>query len=108
MLAAAAAPSLVVAVVLLALVGAASVAFMSRGATLLQLTADPARRGRVMALWTVAFLGTTPIGAPLVGYVVQQAGPRWGLALGGVAALAAAGLAAAWHRWRPTRAPTGS
>jgi MFS family permease len=47
-----------------------------------------------MALWAVAFIGTTPIGGPIVGYIAQHAGPRWGLALGGLAALTATALAA--------------
>lgn len=105
LLLAAVAPNLVAEVVLLALVGAASVAFMSRGATLLQLTAAPAMRGRVMGLWAVAFLGTTPIGGPIVGYVAQHAGPRWGLAVGGLAAWAATALAVALHRRGGAPAP---
>jgi MFS family permease len=94
MLAAAAAPTFALELVALAAVGAGSVAFMSRGNTTLQLTATEQMRGRVMALWAVAFIGTTPIGGPIVGYLAQRAGPRWGLALGGLAALAATGLAA--------------
>ena len=93
MLLAAAAPTLALELGALALVGAASVTFMSRGNTTLQLTAVPQMRGRVMALWAVAFIGTTPIGGPIVGYVAQQAGPRWGLALGGLAALTATAIA---------------
>ncbi len=49
-------------------------------------------RGRVMALWTVAFLGTTPIGGPAMGAVGEYAGARWALVVGGIAALAAATL----------------
>ena len=97
MLGAAVAPTLVIEVLALAMVGAGSVAFMSRGNTMLQLTADESMRGRVMALWAVAFLGTTPIGGPVVGYVAQHASPRWGLALGGLAALTATALAALPH-----------
>jgi hypothetical protein len=52
-------------------------------------------RGRVMALYSVVFLGSTPIGAPLVGWLAEVAGPRVGMALGATAALAAAGLASA-------------
>lgn len=92
MLLAAAAPTLPLELVALACVGAASVTFMSRGNTTLQLTATPRMRGRVMALWAVAFSGTTPIGGPIVGWVAQEAGPRWGLALGGLAALVATTL----------------
>ncbi len=94
MLLAALAPTLLVELAALLLVGAASISFMAQGNTALQLAATDSMRGRVMALWTVAFLGSTPIGGPIVGYVSQHAGPRWGLALGGVAALAAAGLGA--------------
>jgi hypothetical protein len=97
MLIAAAAPTLATEVVALATVGAGSVAFMSRGNTMLQLTADKTMRERVMALWAVAFLGTTPDRWPTVGYVAQHASPRWGLALGGLAARTAAGLASAVH-----------
>jgi MFS family permease len=94
MLGAAAAPTFPLELLALACTGAASVTFMSRGNTTLQLTADPRMRGRVMALWAVAFIGTTPIGGPIVGYIAQNAGPRWGLALGGFAALTATALAA--------------
>jgi len=59
----------------------------------LQLAVAPAMRGRVMALYSVVFLGSTPIGAPLVGWLAEVAGPRVGMALGAGAALAAAGLA---------------
>lgn len=89
------APSLVVALIALALVGAASVSFLATGNTTLQLTSDPRFRGRVMALWTVAFLGSTPVGAPIIGAVSEQIGPRGGLAVGGVACLVAAAIGAA-------------
>ncbi len=45
-----------------------------------------------MSFWAIAFLGSTTIGAPIVGWVGQNIGPRWGLGIGGVAALLAAGL----------------
>jgi MFS family permease len=93
MLAAASAPTLPLELVALACTGAASVSFMARGNTTLQLVAADQMRGRVMALWAVAFIGTTPIGGPIVGYVAQHAGPRWALALGGLAALTACALA---------------
>ena len=65
----------------------------------LQLAVDPAMRGRVMALYSVVFLGSTPIGAPLVGWLAGAAGPRAGLVVGAVAALlAAAGARAAFAR----------
>jgi hypothetical protein len=74
------------------LVGVCSINFLAVGNTTLQLESVPEMRGRVMALWAVAFLGSTPIGGPIVGWIGQNAGPRWGLTLGGVAALAAGTL----------------
>ena len=59
----------------------------------MQLAVTPAMRGRVMALYSMVFLGSTPIGAPLVGWLAEVAGPRAGMALGACAALAAAALA---------------
>ena len=77
---------------LLALVplGAVSVTFAAAVNSTLQLGATPAMRGRVMALYSVVFLGSTPIGSPLVGWLAEVAGPRSGLVLGAIAALAAA------------------
>jgi MFS family permease len=49
-------------------------------------------RGRVMSFWSIAFLGSTTIGAPIVGWFAESVGARWGLAIGGIAALAAASL----------------
>jgi MFS family permease len=91
---AAASPTLAVEVVALALVGAASVTFLATGNTTLQLTSDPRFRGRVMALWAMAFLGTTPVGGPIVGWVSDALSPRGGLALGALACVAAAGIGA--------------
>jgi MFS family permease len=88
------APNLAVALVGMGLVGAFSVAFLSTGNSTLQLAAAPQMRGRVMALWAVAFLGSTPIGGPLAGLVVQHFGSRAGLLLGAVACLGAAALGA--------------
>jgi len=80
---AALAPTLWLELVALALVGAASVGFLSKGNSTLQLAASPQMRGRVMALWAVAFLGSTPIGGPIVGWVSEWLGGRAGLGLGG-------------------------
>ena len=93
-LATALAPGVQVAMLLLVGVGAASVSVMARGNATLQLAADPAMRGRVMALWLVAFLGTTPIGGPLAGWVSSTFGARWGLVLGAGACFVAAGVGA--------------
>jgi len=91
---AAAAPSLPIAAALLVPLGAFTVSFAASINSMLQLGADPSMRGRVMALYSVVFLGSTPIGAPIVGLLAELAGPRSGLVLAGLAALAAAGGAA--------------
>jgi len=88
-LAVALAPTEVVALVLLVPMGAASISFVATNNATLQLRADPAMRGRVMALNAVAFLGSTPIGAPLLGYLSDVTTPRVALAVGGVATLLA-------------------
>jgi len=102
---AALAPTLPVELVALALVGAASVSFMSGGNSTLQLAADPAMRGRVMALWFVALQGSTPIGGPLVGALIALSGARSGLGVGALACVLAAALGF-WAQ-RRRRAVTG-
>ena len=97
-LAAAVAPSLYAEEVLLLFVGAGSVTFLALGNATLQLNSAPSMRGRVMSLWSVAFLGSTPIGGPLVGYIGGALGARYGLGVGGVAALVAAVYG--WSRLR--------
>lgn len=83
----AAAPTLIAAAAAMAVVGALSVNVTALGNTMVQLAAEPAMRGRVMALWTVAMIGSTPIGGPIVGAVGEHLGGRAGIALGGAAAL---------------------
>ncbi len=78
------------AVLAMVIVGIFSINLTSLGNVTLQLESPPAMRGRVMAFWAVVFLGSTPIGGPIIGFVGQHIGPRWGLAAGGLAALIAA------------------
>jgi MFS family permease len=68
--------------------GAASIVFFVTANSTLQLTARPEMRGRVMALYGMVFLGTTPFGGPIAGWVGEHLGARVGLAAGGVIALA--------------------
>jgi MFS family permease len=98
---AAAAPSLPLQVLALVPLGAVSVTFAASVNSSMQLAASPAMRGRVMSLYSVVFLGSTPIGAPLVGWLAEVASPRAGLALGGAAALIAA--AGAWIAYARAR-----
>ena len=93
MLLTAAAPNLPLAAASLLLVGAASIRFIATANAALQLGAAPEMRGRVMALWGVAFLGTTPIGGPIIGWVAQAFGARAAITLGALSAIVAAGLA---------------
>jgi MFS family permease len=65
----------------------------------IQLGVAPTMRGRVMALYLVCFMGGTPLGAPIVGWLAGVAGPRWGLIGGGLICLAATvGLAITFAR----------
>ncbi|MBS1868499.1 MAG: MFS transporter [Actinobacteria bacterium] len=91
--AAALAPTVALAALALVPVGAASVVFAASVNSFLQLAVAPHMRGRVMALYSVVFLGSTPIGGPLMGWIAGAAGPRTALALGGLVALAAAAWA---------------
>jgi MFS family permease len=85
----ASAPTLTFALVALVPMGAASIAFIAIASTSLQLTTEASMRGRVMALWSVAMIGSTPIGGPVVGWVGEELGPRIAIAIGGVAAIGA-------------------
>jgi MFS family permease len=98
----AAAPTLPLAIATLVPLGAVSVTFAAGVNSTLQLRTAPAMRGRVMALYSVVFLGSTPIGGPIVGVLSELAGPRAGLVLGGAAA-----CAAAFGGWRAFGASAG-
>ena len=95
-------PVLTVAFAALASVGYVSVSFLSMGNSTLQLATDPQMRGRVMALWSVAFLGSTPIGGPLIGWITADFGARVGLAVGAVSCFVAGGFG--WVMLRRHRA----
>jgi MFS family permease len=84
------APTLAVAFPIGVVVGAASVWFMTSSTAIMQLRADPEIRGRVLALQSIVFLGSTPIGGPIVGFICEAFSPRIGILVGGVAALFAA------------------
>ncbi|MDP9094186.1 MAG: MFS transporter [Actinomycetota bacterium] len=91
---AAVAPNLWTELIAIALVGAVSIGVLSQGNSTLQLGAAPNMRGRVMALWAVAFLGSTPIGGPIAGLVSEHFGGRGGLLLGAIACVLAAAFGA--------------
>ena len=104
----AAAPTLESQLLFLIPLGAASVTFAAGINSSLQIAVEPALRGRVMALYSIVFLGSTPIGAPLVGWLAEAAGPRAGLLAGALAALGAGAVAHfAFSRPRGERVPSG-
>jgi MFS family permease len=93
-------PTLVLAYLGLSFVGWASVSFVSVGNSTIQLSTARSMRGRMLALWQLAFQGTTPIGGPLIGWVIAESEPRIGLLVGAVTCLLAAGLGTAIARHR--------
>jgi len=97
-LALALAPTLPLAMVAAVPVGFSSIYLISGASAAVQLAADPSMRGRVLALLAMLFLGSTPIGGPIAGWVSEVTNPRVGVALGAVAT----GLATLWtaHRLR--------
>ncbi len=70
--------------------GMTSIGFLTASTAIVQTEAAPEMRGRVLALQAMVFLGSTPIGGPIVGAIAEYVGPRWAVAVGGLAALAAA------------------
>jgi MFS family permease len=101
---AAGAPNLPLELVALVPLGAATVTFAATINSSLQLSADPPMRGRVMALYSMVFLGSAPIGAPIAGWLAEAIDPRAALLLSGASAL----LAAAGARVAFNRAPTAA
>ena len=100
-LAATLAPNLPLEFAVLPMVGLASMVVISMATAVCNEETAPEFRGRVMALFAIAFLGSTPIGGPFIGWVSESIGPRAGLGIGAVAALATAALVAlARHRAR--------
>jgi MFS family permease len=84
----------------LILVGASAQSFTASSNGLMQLSSEPRLRGRVVSIFLAVAMGTTPVGAPLVGWVADAFGPRWALGVGGASGFAAAGVAFAVLRRR--------
>jgi MFS family permease len=82
-------------------VGLASLTMMTAANSTVQISTDPAVRGRVMSLYMMVFLGATPIGSPIVGWVAEQFGARWSIGIGSISALLVSSGAALWamRRW---------
>ena len=86
-------PTLPLAVFSMFFVGLFSINVTSLGQTMVQLETVYEMRGRVMALWGVAMVGSTAIGGPIIGFIGEHAGGRWGLAVGGIITILTAGFA---------------
>lgn len=95
------APTIPVVWAILPFLGAAYISFPIAGNSTLQLTASDAFRGRVMSLYTVVFIGSTPFGGPIAGAIGEHLGAPTGLILQGVVAVSAAVVAAVALRSRP-------
>ena len=93
---AAAAPGPMLFAAMLVLVGFAALVFMTASNSLMQLTTERAMRGRVLALRIAVVMGGTPLGAPLVGWLVDEVGARWAMGAGALSGLAAALVATAY------------
>src|SRR5207245_984716 len=107
LVAAAESPHLGLELVAMVPIGAASTAFIATSNSILQLETSDQMRGRVMALFAMVFLGSTPIGGPLVGWFAGRFGPRSAFLLSGVATLVA-GLLALYGMRRARRRATPS
>jgi MFS family permease len=86
------APNTAAAFVVGVLIGLTSIAFMTSSTAIVQTRSNPSMRGRVLALQAIVFLGSTPIGGPIVGAISQQLGARYALGLGAAACFAAAAI----------------
>ncbi len=91
-------PNVAFAYVIGVAVGISSITFMTASTAIVQLRSAPEMRGRVLALQAIVFLGSTPIGGPILGWVCQQFGARWGVMIGGLGAIVAGG-----YGWRASR-----
>ena len=92
MTAVALAPTLGVAFAIILVMGAGQMTFMGANNSMVQLGSDPQMRGRVMAVYTIAVLGTTPIGGPFIGWLSSVTNPRVGMAVGGLATVIASAV----------------
>jgi MFS family permease len=81
----------------LVVIGVAAVNFTTSTSSFMQLATDPSMRGRVISIRLAVGMGTTPIGAPVVGWVADTLGARWAIAIGVVSCIAAAAIAALYE-----------
>ncbi|WP_437585204.1 MFS transporter [Paramicrobacterium sp. CJ85] len=80
----------------LVLVGFSTVTMLTTANSYVQTTSDPVIRGRVMALYGAILMGSTPVGAPIVGWIANLFGARWTLGVGAMAGFAACAVGLGW------------
>ncbi|WP_236645257.1 MFS transporter [Aidingimonas lacisalsi] len=108
---AALAPNVFLFAAALMLTGLSALTFNTAATALMQLSTEPTMRGRIMALRIAVTMGGMPIGAPVVGWIADQAGPRWAMAVGAAAGIVAATIAARLiirERRSPSQPPNDS
>lgn len=76
--------------------GLAMLTMITAANAAIQISTDPAMRGRVMSMYMMVFLGSTPIGAPIIGWVADYFGARWSIGVGGIASITVAVVVAVW------------
>ena len=79
-------------------VGLASLTMLTAANSTIQVSTDPAVRGRVMSLYLMVFLGATPVGSPIGGWIAETFGARWSIGVGSISAVLVAAAAAVWAR----------
>ncbi len=89
----------------LILIGVSVQTFNTSSNSLLQLTTEPSMRGRVIAIRMAIAMGCTPIGAPIVGWIADQYGPRWSLALGALSSAIAALIGLYYFKKQKQKSP---
>jgi MFS family permease len=99
------APALWLSYIGLLFVGWASVSFVSIGNSTIQLSAAPNMRGRALSLWQLGFQGTTPVGGPAIGLVIEESDARIGLVVGALSCFAAAACGTLLFRRRVASVP---
>jgi len=96
LIAAALMPSYLAFGLVLPLIGITSITMLNNANAYTQTTTPPELRGRVMSIYIALMMGGTPVGAPLIGWIANSFGPRWGLIVGAMGGLLAAAIASIW------------
>ena len=90
------APSLWLFGLLLVIVGGCTLTMLATANAYVQSTTDPTLRGRVMAIYMAVFMGGTPLGAPIIGLITNEFGPRWAVVAASTSGFVAAAIAISW------------